>query len=981
MRTFLQFALLGLGGGAAFALLASGIVLIFRGSGTINLANGAFAMLGAFLFNEFHANRGWPVIVAVTVVLLILGAIGAAVDIGPMRLLRRGASPLRRLIATLAVFLIIYSVGVLTWGAGGAQVRPMFPRRALSVGGLAIPSDRLWMLAVAGCLALLLMCVMRFTRAGWVAEAVAENTRSAAAQGWSPDAVSTITWSLGASLAALAGILIAPLTQLNVDTLSLLLVPALAAALVGSFRSFGLAFAGAIGLGVAQSVSRYYVEITGLADALPLVLIVLVLVARGSTLPLRGDIFARLGRVGDGSVSAGQVLVWSGITIAVLLHLPTLWLNAFSTTFAVAILLLSLVVLVGYAGQLSLGQYALAGMAALVTARLMAEGGWPIVMAAPVGVLASTGVGLVFALPALRTRGANLAVVTLGLAFSLYAVIFNNATMTGSSYFSGHATLVPPVNLFGWRFDNLTHNHRWAIVAFLLFVLCALCVSNLRRSRAGRRMLAIRSNERAASALGVNVFSTKLYAFAVSGALAGVGGILIAFQSPAVSFDRFNPFNSIQAIAWSVTGGVGYVLSSIFGGSLAPGSFGTVVALTWPGITTYLPLIGGIALLVVLVAAPDGFVPLLSAAAKPPAELDSRSVHDEVWYRSLARQVFLAILVVIPFGVLALRLITARRKQRARGASEIAGDKLAERGNANEGANSPERLEGCTNWKFSSHVRVVPKALTIEGLSVRYGGVLAVDSVSLEVSPRTVTGLIGPNGAGKTSLMDAITGFALYSGSVSLDGVSIDSKSPSARARLGMVRSFQQLELFDDLTVRENLLVAAEGDYSKRLVRDLVRPGQAELTSAARSAIEEFRLIDALERLPADLPFGSRRLLAVARAVAMEPSVLLLDEPVAGLDEREAAEFATLVRRLADDLGMAILVIEHDMRFVMGLCDYVVVLDFGAQIAEGTPAEVRSNAAAISAYIGGDPEAFSGTANNSGTVGAVVERGALEARQ
>jgi sulfate-transporting ATPase len=229
---------------------------------------------------------------------------------------------------------------------------------------------------------------------------------------------------------------------------------------------------------------------------------------------------------------------------------------------------------------------------------------------------------------------------------------------------------------------------------------------------------------------------------------------------------------------------------------------------------------------------------------------------------------------------------------------------------------------------------------------------LAVDRLSLEVRRGQVLGLIGPNGAGKTSLMDAVTGFAPYSGTVRLDGVAIDGYKAHRRARAGMVRSFQQLELFLDMTVRENLQTASDTPSLASLVTDLFHARQRPLPPAAVAAVREFSLSESLDRLPEELPYGQQRLVAIARAVAMQPSVLLLDEPVAGLDDHESAEFAHLVRRLADGWGMAVLVIEHDMSFVMSISDHVVVLDFGQEIASGSLEHVANDPAALAAYLG-----------------------------
>jgi branched-chain amino acid transport system ATP-binding protein len=240
--------------------------------------------------------------------------------------------------------------------------------------------------------------------------------------------------------------------------------------------------------------------------------------------------------------------------------------------------------------------------------------------------------------------------------------------------------------------------------------------------------------------------------------------------------------------------------------------------------------------------------------------------------------------------------------------------------------------------------------LRATGISVRFGGVHAVDDVDLEVGEGQLVGLIGPNGAGKTTFIDAISGFVRSEGTVELDGVDLTRLPPHARARRGLARTWQSIELFDDLSIGENLLVASHRPPTWKVVAETVsapRDGSAEVAPA----LELLGLDDVADRLPTELSQGQRKLAGIARALVVKPRVVCLDEPAAGLDTVESEELGTRLRALADD-GQAMLLVDHDMGLVLGICDEVVVLEFGRVIARGAPDVVRNDPQVIGAYLG-----------------------------
>ena len=480
--------------------------------------------------------------------------------------------------------------------------------------------------------------------------------------------------------------------------------------------------------------------------------------------------------------------------------------------------------------------------------------------------------------------------VTLGLGYMVSEVVFANPNYLGDPLDGG--TRVGPLELFGVEVDAFNHPHGYALVNLICFVVLAVLVANLRRSRTGRRLIAVRTNERAAASLGISVVGVKLYAFAVSAGLAATAGVLVGFRSQKIQYTGFNVFESINSLGAAVIGGLGYVVGAAFGAMNAVGGLGTRVIEDWIGLGDKWDLIiGALLLFVILILNPDGIAAVATR-------------NRRLWEH--------------------LRL-TARSRPR---------DPLP-----------PARLE------------VVPPAtLSVDDLTVRFGAVEAVSAVSMDVRPGEVVGLIGPNGAGKTTLIDAITGFVpAAGGSIAIGARRIDRLRPTRRARLGLRRSFQSLELFEDLSVEDNIRAGTDRGASRwSWVTDLVWPGRHELPSTAVAAVHEFNLEPHLLDLPDELPYGRRRLVGIARTVASGPSVVMLDEPAAGLDENETAEFSRLIRRLADERGMAVLLVEHDVGLVMSTCDRIVVIDFGSVIASGTPDEIRGNDAVRRAYLGSE---------------------------
>jgi sulfate-transporting ATPase len=899
VQAFVQFLIIGLGAGAVYALFAQGAVLVYRGSGLVNFAQGAIGTLAAYIaFVELASGKKWAVLPAIIVGVAAAGAVSLAFQAIVLRSLRR-AAPIVRVIATIGLLGLLQAVVLKRYGAGNQPVKSYLPNKVFEWGGIAFQEEKLILVAITVAITFALWAWTRYTRVGLAITASAQNERAVQTLGWSPNRLAALTWTVGGALGGLAAVLAAPLTGLSAATFTIVVtVAGLGAALLGGFNSFPLTLLGGLIIGVGESMATLYGDdithflhqdvITGLNRMPAFLVIFFVVVVGGRSLPLRSHVAVRLPKLGSGHINIRALLLASAVLLVLLYGVMNdSWAQATYLSLASGIMILSIVVLTGYAGQISLAQWALAGIGALIAGR-MVHAGIPTEVAIVAGVLLTIPVGLVFALPALRTRGVNLAVVTLGLGFLVSEVVFANPNYLGEKLDGG--TRIGRIKLFGLEVDAFNHPKAWATVTLIFFVLLGLVVANLRRSRTGRRLIAVRTNERAAASLGISVFGTKLYAFAVSAGLAAMAGILIAFRGQVITYNDFNVFASINSLGASVIGGLGYALGAAFGAVNAVGGLGTSLIEAIGLKDQWDLIIGSLIVFVILIAHPNGIADVVAERGR------------QFWQK----------LHLVP--------------------------RPAERAPLPPAAVEP--VPGAT--------------LSITGLSVRFGSVMAVNDVSMEVRPGEVVGLIGPNGAGKTTLIDAVTGFVPAThGAIAVDDVRVERMNATQRARLGVRRSFQSLELFDDVSVEENIRAGSDLRASRlSWVADLFWPRQHELPPTAIAAVHEFELEPHLDETPEALPYGRRRLVGIARTVASGPSLVLLDEPAAGLDENESADLARLIRKMADERNMGVLLVEHDVGLVMSTCDRIVVIDFGQVIASGTPAEIRDNLAVREAYLG-----------------------------
>jgi branched-chain amino acid transport system permease protein len=630
---YILFALLGLAPGAVYAALGLGLAVTYRGTGVVNFAYGAIAMAGCFVYVNLrnsgqlnlpvpgipawqltgHPLGAAPAMLIALIFAALVGYLCHALVFYPLR----SAPVLTKVVASVGVMVLLPAIAVIRYGSEPAVVPPLLPSTGIPVLGQQVPVDRFLLPAVVAVSAVLLWAAFRFPRIGLAVRAASENELGAALLGWSPNQLGIITWTLSSVLATAIGILIAPLTSLTPATFTLMIVPALAAAVVGRFTSFFWILVAGLLIGVVESLvpplqaaHPLLANVTGLQDVIPLLIITGALLIGGERLPGRGNLeVTRLPLAPPPGRLLPRTVVTAAVVVVLLVFLHGGWRYSLVVTMVTTLLCLSLVVATGYAGQISFAQLSIAGLTSFVLAIAAATWGLPFPLGPVVAIVVGSVIGVLFGLPALRFRGVNLAIATLALAFAANSVLFQNQSFTGGL----QGRIVKPPQLFGINFGISAGNGDFRLlycVSVLVIVsLVFLAVGNLRRSETGRRLLAVRGNERAASSLGINVATTKLTAFALSAAIAALAGVLTVYNQIGgrVSFDTFDALTSVSILAFAYLGGIGRLSGAVIGGTFGAGSF-TFYALAqlWSGFNNYGLVIGGAALIVTAVLNPEG---------------------------------------------------------------------------------------------------------------------------------------------------------------------------------------------------------------------------------------------------------------------------------------------------------------------------------------------------------------------------------------
>jgi ABC-type branched-subunit amino acid transport system ATPase component/ABC-type branched-subunit amino acid transport system permease subunit len=742
-------------------------------------------------------------------------------------------------------------------------------------------------------------------------------------------------WALAGAVSAIAVTLNATIDKSN--ELQFLgpqtLARGLAAALIGSMMSFPRAALGGIAIGIVDQVLSFnYTNETGLVQFIIFIMVLVLVTQQSRSAEGGGEAFQHSVRFNEIPerfrglwwarwVSRVPAIIF--FTVAAVMPIVrdvSTGHQTWGSILAFAICAVSVSLLTGWAGQLSLGQMAFGGLGAL-TAASLARGmsmdigfgktrilkfelvalQWPgtILIGAGVATLAAALVGAT----ALRVRGLLLAVSTLSFAVAAQAYLFQRPIFK-----DGHRQTVQlPREVIGpIDFTHKSRAYFYAILGTLLVVL--LLVAHLRRSGIGRVIVGVRENEHAAASMTVSPLRTKLMAFSVGGFIAGIGGGLLGgigtTFNPLARFFRVD--ESIQVVSAVVIGGLGSVSGAVVGSLWMFG-----LPTLFPGNDTVPLLVSGIGLLLVVLYLPGGL--------------------NQIGY--YARDAL--------FRWAEARMGSAAVKTSTEAPAAI----------------TRARHTSTTALNHDGSV------LRTTGVTVRFGGNVAVDDVSFCVMPSEVVGLIGTNGAGKSTLLNAIGGFVPSGGRVELLGDDISTRAAHRRARAGLGRTFQAATLYPELTVRDTLLIALEARRRTSFWGTLTFwPPTARI--ARTSAREALELIDFLglgrytDRHIAELSTGTRRIVELASVLAVAPQVICLDEPTAGVAQREAEAFGPLILSVRRELDASLVIVEHDMPMILSISDRVYCLEAGRVIAEGTPSEVRDNPLVIASYLGTDDRAI-----------------------
>jgi ABC-type branched-subunit amino acid transport system ATPase component/branched-subunit amino acid ABC-type transport system permease component len=888
----LPFIIIGIVTGSVYGMAGVGLVLTYKTSGIFNFAQGALATIGAYAFYYLNVDLGVPWWAAGILAVFVLGAImGIAFEAMAKSISRTSLA--WRIVAMIGIVLVVEAAFTILYGTVTLTSPHYLSQSKVQIFGAGVTWEQIIITVISLGVTAALYVFFRVARMGKAMRAVVDDPDLLGLSGTSPQAVRRWAWVIGCVFAAMSGVLLAPSVPLDPNVLTLLIVQAFGAAAIGRFTSLPLTMVGGLVIGIGSSLASEYINSTsilgGLPPSLPFIILFLVIL-----LSPRARLVTRqlgLRRASIAWQAPGRVQLAGIVVAAIVLITVPAWAGFRISGWITALTYVILLLSLGLLARTS-GQVSLCHItfAAIgaVAFSKLHSAGVPWIPALVVAGLIVVPIGAVLAIPAIRLSGLYLALATFGFGLLVQDMLYQSNVMFGVT----NIGINMPMPHLSWL--SVDSNDGFYYVVLLIAAIAAAVVIVLTRSRLGRLLRSMSDSPVALATSGTSVRVTMVIVFCISAFIAAIAGALSGMVVSTASGANFPPLMSLSLIALimiSAGNAPWYALIGALGIGVIP------TYITSANTMNYLEIIFGVA----AVLGAMGLQPRMPAALSGLADR-----------------------------------LGARRKQPARAAVPVQRQDP-----------SPER---------TGPSPVQPVTLQVEDLKVSFGGLVAVDGVSLTVPPGKITGLIGPNGAGKTTVFNACSGLiSPATGKVRLNGRDVTRLPVAPRARAGIGRTFQQMELFDSLSVTDNVLVGYEASKAGGAPHSQIisRRGERRAGLAvARSAIELCGLTELADAQVGALPTGQRRLVELARCLAGPFSVLLLDEPSSGLDHTETEEFGRILRRVVDERGVGILLVEHDMALVMDICDDIFVLDFGTLIFRGVPEEVQASDVVRAAYLG-----------------------------